>query len=91
MQKARQEVLLQQTNIELLKIRISELSYFSTFYLSLGSQSALILGFAINNLVQVLALSSDHHVFFKYFFWITTALLISASMHNLFVSLFSYI
>lgn len=91
MQKARQEVLLQQSNIELLQIRISELSYFSTFYLSLGSQSALILGFAMNNMVQVQALSSDHHVFFKYLFWTTTALLISASMHNLVVSLFSYI
>jgi hypothetical protein len=90
MQRAQQEAIFQQSNINLLEIRISELSYFSTFYLSLGAQSTLVLGFAMNTIVQVQALSSTRTAYAG-FFWIVEALLISASMHNLVVSLFSYI
>lgn len=73
--KANQGQLLQATNVALVGLRQAEISYFSTFFSSFGTQSAVLAAMAINSATNILGLvNSTCGIGWIYFFWVSTTL-----------------
>ena len=56
MNKANQDLLVQNTNMTLVSIRQYEISYFSSFFSNFGTQSAVLLSCTIVCISQVIVL-----------------------------------
>jgi hypothetical protein len=73
--KANQQQLLQSTNIALITLRQAEINYFSKFFTSFGTQSAVLSAMAINSATNIFGLvNSDCGIGWIYFFWVTTTM-----------------
>jgi hypothetical protein len=81
MQKAEQEVLLQNTNQDVLFIRQQELNYFSSFFNSFSLQAALLAGFVLNSLNDNEYEKFAGHQIADYVYWISSAVLFAAALH----------
>ena len=81
MQRAEQELLLQNSNQEVLAIRQQELTYFSTFFNSFSLQAALLAGFVLNSLNDNEYDRFAGHQLADYVYWIFSAVLFAAALH----------
>lgn len=88
MQKANQEQVIQNANINLVAIRTAEISYFSTFFGNFGTQFALIAGFIVSSVSQVPALGAACGKFNSYLYWLTSAITFASAMHGLLCTVF---
>lgn len=85
--QAGQRALFQAQNKEVLSIRQSEMDYFHNFYSNFGTQSALIVGFCLNTLTQLVGQVGDSDVT-KDIFFVFSALCFIFSMNCLVGSVF---
>ncbi len=85
---ANQNQLVQSANVNLVQLRQAEIAYFATFFSNFGTQSALMASFVINAVSQVPAYDATCHVFWLYWFWVTTAGAFISSMHILLCSVY---
>jgi hypothetical protein len=53
MLKAQQSAVIHNANVNMVSLRNAEIQYFSSFFSSFGTQSALIAGFVVNSVSQV--------------------------------------
>lgn len=88
MLKANEQQVAHTTNIDLVAIRNAEISYFSNFFTNFGTQCALIAGFILSSISQVPGLDASCNIFWKYFYWISTAISFVTSMHVLLCTVF---
>jgi hypothetical protein len=88
MNKANQLALIQATNINLIQIRASEISYFSTFFTNFGTQCALIIGFICGCVSQVPGFDVDVATVWVYSYWVTSALGLAGAVHVLVSTIF---
>ena len=70
MLKANHERILQESNDHLLRIRCSELSYYSNFYQTIMTQSILVIGMAIISVTQVKTDLYANKFLLRHFFWL---------------------
>jgi hypothetical protein len=88
MNKASQQALVQETNMNLISIRQAELNYFNTFFSNFGTQCALLIGFICGSISQVPGVGADIPLFWVWLYWITSAVCLAAAVHVLVCTVF---
>lgn len=88
MNRAEQQKLVQETNMNLVAIRSAEIDYFSTFFSNFGTQAALIIGCIMGSVSQVPGIESNEPFFFIGMYWVTTAISLAGAMHVLLCTVF---
>lgn len=86
MQKAKQAVLLQSTNQQLIEIRQSEIDYFVSCFSTYGIQCVVIAGVQLNSVQQVLPENLSIPRWLKTWFWISCTMTIALCCHVLIVT-----
>ena len=87
--QAEQQALFQTQNQEVLRIRQAELDYYMNFYGNFGTQAALMVGFVLNTLTNLIPnIETWHDQVFADLFFISTALSFIFGMHALLNSVF---
>ena len=82
--QAEQQALFQTQNQEVLRIRQAELDYYMNFYGNFGTQAALMVGFVLNTLTNLIPnIETWHDQVFADLFFISTALSFIFGMHAL--------
>lgn len=81
MLKAKQHLLYHNTNNLLLHIRQFEVDYFQNMYNTFGVLGAVVSGFAVNSIAQVVADTAPVHYVWKALFWLWTTCAIGFSTH----------
>jgi hypothetical protein len=85
--QAGQQALFQSQNQQVLSIRQSELDYFHNFYGNFGTQSALVVGFSLNTLTNMVGYDAESETAQDIFYIFSTFTFIFA-MHTLYNSIF---
>jgi hypothetical protein len=90
MNLASQKAVIQQANMNLVNIRFIELEYFSQFFASFGTQSALMIGFIAGSLSQVPGVENPSKCWYGWIalYWLTSAICMGAAMNALVCSIF---
>jgi len=90
MNQANQQQVVQNANMNLVQIRQIELTYFSSFFTSFGTQTALMIGFIVGSLSQVPGVDnpSECSYFWIVLYWVTSALCVSSAIHCLVSTVF---
>lgn len=90
MNQANQKVVVQTANMTLISIRSAEIAYFSTFFSSFGTQSALIIGFICGSISQVPGIDnpSGCNYFWIVLYWVTSAITVASAVHVLVCTIF---
>lgn len=90
MNQANQQAVIQSANMNLVQIRQIELDYFSSFFTSFGTQTALMIGFIVGSLSQVPGVDnpSGCHYFWIVLYWLTSAACVSSAIHCLVCTIF---
>lgn len=83
MNQANQKALIQTANMDLINIRFIELSYFSVFFSSFGTQCAVLNGLITGSLSQVPGQQNPTGCWYGWIvlYWISSAITLGASMH----------
>ena len=90
MNQANQKAVVQNANMTLVSIRAAEIEYFSQFFSSFGTQSALVLGFISGSVSQVPGVQnpSGCHTAWIWLYWITSAITTACSVQVLVCTIF---
>jgi hypothetical protein len=89
MQKANQQQVIQNANINVVAIRTIEITYFSTFFGNFGTVSALLVGLIIQNVSQIPIVGDTYtNPFWMYLYCICTAISFITAVHVLMCSVF---
>lgn len=81
MLKANQQFVLQSANQQLLAIRQNEIDYYSNYFGTFGFISALLVGFTISSLTQVLSMTANVPRLVKSWYWISCTFTIACGIH----------
>lgn len=88
MQKANQDAVLQQANIQLVNIRYAEIQYFTDFFTNFGTQCFLLAGFICGAVSQTPAYDADCNYFWQFLYNISSALCVAFATLGLLMSVF---